>query len=216
MSNEELCRLYQSGNSSARELLIEQNLDSIRTVAAGYQKRYAHLRLDTDDYVQEGCLALLRAAKQFNPEKGAQFLPYAGIAVNNAMIDAIRAAYPDAGLMPLNENDVDNSALKVDDRDSLRTERQLPSTYETDPEHIVLRKETLDELHGSLDALDIRKRTWIRWRYGFEDDEKHSLMEAARRYQMTESWAQRTEKAALDGLRQAINRDFERKNRLTI
>jgi RNA polymerase sigma factor for flagellar operon FliA len=61
-------------------------------------KRIAnHLRarlpdgIEVDDLVQVGLIALLDAARQYSPAKGASFETYAGIRVRGAMLDEVRA-----------------------------------------------------------------------------------------------------------------------------
>ncbi|MEO8443981.1 MAG: RNA polymerase sigma factor FliA [Gammaproteobacteria bacterium] len=60
-------------------------------------KRIAnHLRgrlpagVDQDDLIQVGLIALLDAARQYSPAKGASFETYAGIRVRGAMLDEVR------------------------------------------------------------------------------------------------------------------------------
>lgn len=61
-------------------------------------KRIAHhLRarlpdgIEMDDLVQVGLIALLDAARQYSPAKGASFETYAGIRIRGAMLDEVRA-----------------------------------------------------------------------------------------------------------------------------
>jgi RNA polymerase sigma factor for flagellar operon FliA len=61
-------------------------------------KRIAnHLRarlpdgIEIDDLVQVGLIALLDAARQYSPARGASFETYAGIRVRGAMLDEVRA-----------------------------------------------------------------------------------------------------------------------------
>ena len=200
MTNEELCLRYQSGDMDAANELIENNMAYIRSIALKYHNGYRNIRLDEDDYTQAGSLALLRAAERFDPEKGAQFLTYAGHAVRNAIIDAIRTEYPDADVVPLEERPWDDGSQSVS-MNTIRVKQQLLSTYETDPEHIYMQKEWLEEIHGAVNNLPARGRTWVIIRFGFEDDEPRTLTDMTRMFHLSESRARKTEEEALNGVR---------------
>ena len=103
MTNEELCLRYQAGDAGAAEELISRNMGLIRSIAIRYAHDYQNVRMDADDYTQEGAVALLRATSQYDPSREVQFLTYAGRAVRNAIIDAIRADNPNLVLTPLEE-----------------------------------------------------------------------------------------------------------------
>lgn len=154
MTNEELCLRYQAGDAEAAEELISRNMGLIRFIALRYAHDYQNARMDADDYTQEGAVALLRAASQFDPSREVQFLTYAGQAVRNAIIDAIRADNPNLVLTPLDEAHT-GSADDNDDTDLFigRMKTRLPSSYEADPETICIRKEQLEELYAAIHAL---------------------------------------------------------------
>ena len=151
------------------------------TIALRYAHDYQNARMDADDYTQEGAVALLRAASQYDPSREIQFLTYAGRAVRYAIIDAIRADNPNLALTPLDEahtgSDDDN-----DDADLFigRIKTRLLSSYEADPETICIRKEQLEELYAAIYPLTPRHHTWVLCRDGFDDDAYKSLAEMSR------------------------------------
>ena len=207
MTNEELCLRYQAGDTGAAEELICGNMGFIRSIALRYAHDYQNARMDADDYTQEGAVALLRAASQFDPSREAQFLTYAGRAVRYAIIDAIRADNPNLMLTPLDEahtgSDDDN-----DDTDLFigRIKARLPSSYEADPETICIRKEQLEELYAAIHSLTPRHHTWVLCRYGFDDDAYKSLAEMGRIWNLSESRAKKTEEEAVGQLRKKLKR----------
>ena len=73
MTNEELCLRYQAGDLKAAEELIAENRAFIHELSVQFSKQYAGLLLESDDYDQEGSMALLRAAEKFDPSKEAFF-----------------------------------------------------------------------------------------------------------------------------------------------
>lgn len=83
-SNEELARRIQAGDKQAEEALIVNN--------EGYLIRLAS-RLsssgETDDLIQEGALALLKAARSFDPSHGTKLLTYATPVIEKEMLNCI-------------------------------------------------------------------------------------------------------------------------------
>lgn len=206
MTNEELCLRYQSGDAGAAEELISTNMGLIRSIALRYAHDYQNARMDADDYTQEGAAALLRAASQYDLSREVQFLTYASQAVRNAIVDAIRADDPNIVLTPLDEAHTGSADDSDDDADLFigRMKSQLPSSYEANPETIYIRKEQLEELYAAIHTLSPRHHTWVKCRYGFDDDVYKSLAEMGRIYHLSESRAKKTEDEAVGNLRREM------------
>ena len=85
-TNEELVHRLQVGDASAAEELIRQNSGYLTTLAKQYDRTVCGLSLG-EDLKQEGAMALLEAAEQFNPSMGNRFLTYATPAIRAAMRD---------------------------------------------------------------------------------------------------------------------------------
>lgn len=81
-SNEALALRIQDGDKKAAELLISQNEGSITDLALKHSEW-----CDLEDLKQEGTLALLDAAKRFDPSYGTKLLTYATPAIESAMMD---------------------------------------------------------------------------------------------------------------------------------
>ena len=81
-SNEELALRIQAGDRQAAELLVSQNEGYITKLALDYDD---HCELE--DLKQEGAMALLEAAKRFDPSRGTKLLTYATPAIESAMAD---------------------------------------------------------------------------------------------------------------------------------
>ena len=205
MTNEELCLRYQAGDTDAAEELVSRNKGFIHKIAEQYPCDFRNPRMDFDDYMQEGTLALLRAASQFDPSRQVLFLTYAGQAVRNAIVDAIRTDEPNMVLTPL---DASRTATSDEDDDAdLSTDRmesRLPNSYEANPETIFIRKEQLEELYTAIRSLSPRHHAWIICRYGFDDDVYKSLAEMGRIYHLSESRVKKTEDDAIGKLRKKM------------
>lgn len=82
LGNEELALRIQAGDRQAAELLISQNEGYITDLAMDYVSW-----CDLEDLKQEGAMALLEAAKRFDPSYGTRLLTYATPAMESAMAD---------------------------------------------------------------------------------------------------------------------------------
>ena len=81
---------------------------------------------------------------------------------------------------------------------------QIRTPYDASPERVYIQKENLQELHLAMNILSPRENQWIRWRYGFTDDETHSLAESSKRYHLSESRAGKLEKQALGAMKKYL------------
>lgn len=88
LSNEELAIQVRDGDEDAAALLLSRNEGFLSTEAAKLCEQYSLPDVE-DDLKQEGALALLAAAKRFDPSNGARLLTYAAGAVRSAMLDYI-------------------------------------------------------------------------------------------------------------------------------
>ena len=80
--NETLALRIQSGNAEAAELLLSQNEGYLTKLASEYSDWS-----EPEDLKQEGALALLEAAKHFDPAYGTKLLTYATPIIQSALAD---------------------------------------------------------------------------------------------------------------------------------
>lgn len=93
-TNEELVQRLQGGDPSAAEELLRQNSGYLTVLAKQYDRTVRGPSLE-EDLKQEGAMALLKAAEQFDPTLGNLFLTYATPVIQAAMRDcAARSALP--------------------------------------------------------------------------------------------------------------------------
>ena len=85
-SNEQLAQRIQDGNPQAAPLLLSQNEGYLTMLATSYCEQFSQDFL-VDDLKQEGALALLDAARRFDPSMGTKLLTYATSAIETAMRD---------------------------------------------------------------------------------------------------------------------------------
>ncbi len=72
-SNEELLTMYQNGDSSAFDMLIEQNTALVHSIVKHFTGR-GH---EQEDLFQIGVIGLIKAVKNFNLQFGVKFSTYA-------------------------------------------------------------------------------------------------------------------------------------------
>lgn len=77
MSNEDLVKLYQDGDKSALDELIQANTGIISKIANKYNG--INRELEFDDLFQNGVIGFIKAVEKYNPnhEKKAKFITYA-------------------------------------------------------------------------------------------------------------------------------------------
>ena len=190
-----LCQRICQGDAEASEALLQMFEPIIHRMATAFAKRYERLPLEIDDYAQEGRIALLRAAQQAHEQQIQHFTAYANTTVRNAMLDAVRAAYPDG------------PAVSLDTLYCTATFQEyalnIPDPFSLSPEQIFLRKESIQELHSAMENIPLRENVWIRYRFGF-DDAPQALCTATEHFHLTKGRAKRVEHLALGHLRENL------------
>ena len=120
---------------------------------------------------------------------------YANITVRNAMLDAVRAAYPDGSAVSLDT--LHCTAIPYE------CVSYIPDPFSLSPEQILLRKESMQELHSAMENIPLRENVWIRYRFGF-DDAPQAFCTAAAYFHLTRGRAKRVERLALGHLRENL------------
>ena len=201
LSNEQLCIAALDGDTEAINALVENNLRFIKRTAyemwSAQQELNAALGIEINDLVQEGSLGLLDCIAGYRPDTGNKFLPYAAPAIRNAMVDYIRRWNPTFEAKNL------GSIIRLDEvvKDENKGKHEfIADSRAKNPEQIYIAKETYEEIHTTLQRIDLRERTYLWYRFGFEDDMEHPLNETAKYFHLSESRARSTEALALDNV----------------
>lgn len=80
---------YATSAGQTPDVLVQEYAPLVKRIANHLKGRLPD-GVDLDDLIQVGLIALLDAARQYSPSKGASFETYAGIRVRGAMLDEVR------------------------------------------------------------------------------------------------------------------------------
>ena len=188
---------------------MKNNLGYIRKIANELYQSVglgnSELGIDHDDLIQEGSIGLLRAITLYDPDKQIKFLTYAGQAIRNAMMDLISAAFATfEQRLQSKEDGFPMERINLDDllpgEDSMQRSELIAHPYAAEPEKIMIEEENRRELYEGLRRIPARDRSYLLYRFGFEDDLEHPLIGTALHFHLSESRAKSTEALALDNL----------------
>lgn len=197
LTNEELCRLAKNGDNRAVEILINNNIGFIKTIAKEVSSQYRD-SVEFDDLVQEGQIAIWKCINKYDEPSGITFLTYAKHAIQNAMTDLVRKNISSA----LVETDSLDGYIESGEQ---RLWSELTSEYYAKtPEQVVLRKEQIREMYKALQSIEARERTYLLYQFGFEDRYEHSVADTAFHFSLSESRAKSLEKAAIKKMRKLM------------
>ncbi len=197
LTNEELCRLAKNGDNRAVEILTNNNIGFIKTIAKEASSQYRD-SVEFDDLVQEGQIAIWKCINKYDEHSGITFLTYAKHAIQNAMTDLVRKNISSA----LVETDSLDEYIESGEQ---RLWSELTSEYYAKtPETIVLKAEQVCEMYAALRIIEARERTYLLYRFGFEDGYEHSVADTAFHFLLSESRAKSVEKAALSKMRKLM------------
>ena len=88
VGDQEMVIRAQQGDLEAEEFLMRKYKEIVKIKSRYYYMAGA----DEDDVVQEGMIGLLKAIRQYDPEKEASFATFAGVCITRQIISAIRMA----------------------------------------------------------------------------------------------------------------------------
>jgi RNA polymerase primary sigma factor len=206
-------RIQTDQDDAAVTELVEANLRFV----VSYAKRYRGLGVSFLDLIHEGNLGLIEAARRFDPSRNVKFITYAVWWVREALMhvlaDQTRAfSFPPklfAALRNAPEDVSLNEPLNAG-RPGIQTPdgkgRELADVLPQDQipiEAEMIHQAVLDELASALSDLDRKEREVVRLRYGFEDDEEHTLQEIGDRLHLSRERVRQIETRAKEKLRRS-------------
>lgn len=136
-TDEELCALATRGDRNAEEALVMRYYPVVRSCA----RPLALAGGDSEDLIQEGMLGLLRAMREYSPEKETAFRTFAEVCIRNRLYSALRSAQcskhsPLNRSVPLDVPFFDSDPYSVGD----------PIAVQPDPAEALLLREAVQQL----------------------------------------------------------------------
>lgn len=98
-NDESLCRLAADGDQTAEEELVKRYLRSVRI----YARPYFLAGGDSEDLIQEAMFGLLKAIREFDPQRDTLFRTFAEVCIRNRIRSAVSTAARDKHA-PLNNS----------------------------------------------------------------------------------------------------------------
>ena len=91
LPDETLCSMAAAGDRVAEETLVTRYTRLVRTCARPFFLAGG----DSEDLIQEGMVALIKAVREFAPDKAATFRTFAEICIRNRLYSVLRASARD-------------------------------------------------------------------------------------------------------------------------
>src|SRR5579875_1281832 len=145
LDDEELVRLFQSGEGSALDVLLQR----YRRFARAKTRTYFLVGADADDIEQEGLIGLYKAARDFRPDRQSSFRAFAELCVTRQVISAIKAANRQKH-QPLNRYVSNSGVLGSDGPAEGAVEEMLGDHRACDPADEVVSQEQIGAIRRSM------------------------------------------------------------------
>jgi len=88
LNDEDLCQISHGGNRDAEEILVSRYHRLVRSVARPYFLAGG----DTEDLLQEGMFGLIKAIREYDPQREAGFYTFAERCIRNRLYSVLKAA----------------------------------------------------------------------------------------------------------------------------
>ena len=189
--------LWQGGDMSARNVLVEHNL---RLVAHIIKKYYTQTN-DIEDLISIGTIGLIKGINTYKPDRGIRLATYASRCIENEILMHFRSqkkSMCDVSLSEVLDTDGDGNSLSLMDvlsQDDEMSER-------------IGELELCEKLKGLVSsALDEREARIIKLRYGLDGSPPMTQRDTAKACGISRSYVSRIEKKALARLRAELGDD---------
>ncbi|MBR5637545.1 MAG: sigma-70 family RNA polymerase sigma factor [Pseudobutyrivibrio sp.] len=210
--NRNLCSLIRNNDLLAETQLLMENEALIVGLAGSMEVAYDldlnHWGgIEKDDIIQEGRIALLRAAQTYDESNNTKFSTYAYTIVKNAMTDLCRK-----GISAF-ENRIIESGMSLVflDEDYSNNEfdvhitETVPSAEFDPTARLAVLHVMLEKMYNRLKLLPARQRRLLAYHYGLGSLECKSISETAAYFHLTEKYIKIIEEQALATLREGMN-----------
>ena len=214
--NRELCKLVKENDLLAENRLLMENEGLIVQLASKIEVLY-----DIDinnwggvekaDIIQEGRIAMLRAAQTYDEEGNVKFSTYVYTVMENAMKDLCKK-----GVSAFEKRMIDSGLTQVflddepwnpaDGEDDVLLAEKIKSSDNSDPTgNLAVLHVMLEKMRNRLIDLPVRERRLLSYHFGLGTLECRTIGETAAYFHLTEKYISIIEKGALAKLREGMN-----------
>lgn len=187
-------QLYQEGDKSAKNILIEHNLRLVAHIA----KKYTADK-ELDDLISVGTIGLIKAINSFDPQKNSRLGTYAAKCIENEILMLMRSSKKQN-----NEVSMDES-IGTDKEGNNMTYADILTASDEDISDIVSDKMELKKLYRAMGkVLTEDECNIICWRYGLGGGDRKTQNEIAEILHLSRSYISRIEKRAIKKLSAAL------------
>ena len=181
----------KSGDEEARNILIERNLRLVAHVV----KKYANTKVEQDDLISIGPIALIKGINSFNVEKGSKLSTYVSRCIDNEILMYLRST------KKLNAEVYLNEPIGKDKDDNVVTLQEVLENNDRNIEEEVDLKMKIKKLYKKMgEVLKDRERTIIELRFGLDGHKPKTQHEIADMMGISRSYVSRIETKAIGKL----------------
>lgn len=191
---EALITRMAAGDDAARQALITHNLRLVSHIA----RKYTVPGYGQDDLISIGVIGLIKAVNSYKQQSGTALGTYAARCIENEILMTLRASRKYRGDVSLQDS------VGTDGEGNDITYMDILGTDSDEVDNTVIRRLTLEKVHGVLTSLPARERLVLEMRYGLTDGRQHPQHEVAKVLGISRSYVSRVEKKAIALLREAI------------
>lgn len=195
---EQYISLYESGDESAKDVLIERNLRLVAHIA----KKYSNTGHPNDDLISIGTIGLIKAVNTYSSKKATRLATYAAKCIENEILMSIRSTKKNKAEVSLSVPiGVDNDGNEISFNDILGTD---PDAILDDISLKIQVQKLIDAINTVLTS---REKLVITMRYGVYGQRSKTQREVASHLGISRSYVSRIEKKALLKLREALKNE---------
>jgi RNA polymerase sporulation-specific sigma factor len=186
----------ESGDNSARQLLIEHNLRLVVYIS----KRFENTGINIEDLISIGTIGLIKAVNTFNSSKNIKLATYASRCIENEILMYLRKTNSQRSEVsfdePLNTDWDGNELLLSDILGTDEDEVSRPLEDDADKQMLM----------SAIDTLESREKQIILLRFGLFKGKEYTQKEVADMLGISQSYISRLEKRIIDRLRREMLR----------
>lgn len=191
---EKYVTLFQNGDMSAKDKLIEHNLRLVVYLS----KKYENTKIDLEDLVSIGTIGLIKGINTYKMNKNIKLATYASRCIDNEILMYLRKTKRRKGEVSFEDNlsfDADGNELHLED--VLGTDADIVTKRLDDELDISIMTEEIKKLNK-------RDREIIELRYGLNGKKETTQKDVAALLGISQSYISRIEKKVIKKLQSII------------